>query len=111
MSELRQRRPADHVPSQSHPSDGPSNIRPAVATPIIAKLLLCTLLLVTVPLGTFFLSLRTIFRGNNTYAGALAAIMANVVLVGYLLVAVWDDQKDQNEVKRQGEKEKDKKFE
>lgn len=35
--------------------------------------------------------------GNSTYAGALAAIMANVVLVGYIFVAMAEDQSDQLE--------------
>lgn len=40
------------------------------------------------------------FVGSSTTAGALAAIMANIVLVGYLIVAVWDDQGDQADQKK-----------
>jgi hypothetical protein len=37
------------------------------------------------------------FQGNNTVAGALAAVMANVVLIGYIVVAYNEDQADQAE--------------
>jgi vacuolar ATPase assembly integral membrane protein VMA21 len=44
--------------------------------------------------------------GNSTFAGATAAIMANVVLVAYVVVAMREDQSEAIEA---AEKEKEKK--
>jgi hypothetical protein len=97
-STLRQRQAAAATAPESHPvPDGPSDIRPAVPGSVIAKLLLFTFLLVTVPITTYFISIDALFKGNSTYAGASAAIMANVVLIGYIIVAIQEDQSDQKE--------------
>jgi vacuolar ATPase assembly integral membrane protein VMA21 len=101
---VRQRAPRSEKPASSISSStssfdasGPSDIRPAVASSVIYKLLIFTLAMVTVPLGAYFLSVRTVFEGNPTFAGGLAALMANVVLIGYIVVAVRDDQAEQEE--------------
>lgn len=47
--------------------------------------------------------------GNATYAGATAAISANVVLVAYIVVAYREDQADR--VAGEGEGERSKKTE
>jgi vacuolar ATPase assembly integral membrane protein VMA21 len=98
-SSVRQRAPRSDKPSPSSSTASlePSDIRPAVPNSIIAKLLVFTLAMVTVPLGTYFLSVRTVFQGNPTFAGGLAALMANVVLMAYIFVAVRDDQAEQEE--------------
>ncbi|QIW95883.1 hypothetical protein AMS68_001401 [Peltaster fructicola] len=69
-----------------------SNISPAVPGHVIAKLLGFTFAMVTVPIGSYFLTVNNVFGGNATYAGGLAAVMANVVLLGYVVVAFNEDQ-------------------
>ncbi|KAF7878874.1 hypothetical protein EAF04_000077 [Stromatinia cepivora] len=71
-----------------------SNIAPAVPAHVIIKLLGFTLAMIIIPISSYFLTLNTIFRGNSTFAGATAAIMANVVLVGYVIVAMKEDQSE-----------------
>ncbi|KAK4185980.1 VMA21-like domain-containing protein [Podospora australis] len=74
-----------------------SNIAPAVPASVIFKLLAFTLAMIVVPIGSYFATVDTLFKGNSTYAGALAAIMANAVLIGYIVVAMAEDQSDQLE--------------
>jgi len=71
-----------------------SIIAPAVPAHVIYKLLGFTFAMVVGPIGSYFLTVDMVFRGNSTYAGALAAIMANVVLIGYILVAFNEDQSE-----------------
>ncbi|KAB8302042.1 hypothetical protein EYC80_005494 [Monilinia laxa] len=73
---------------------GKSNIAPAVPAHVIFKLLGFTLAMIVIPIGSYFLTLNSIFQGNSTFAGATAAIMANVVLVGYVIVAMKEDQSE-----------------
>ncbi|KAI1846851.1 hypothetical protein JX265_004821 [Neoarthrinium moseri] len=77
-----------------------SSIAPAVPTDVIMKLLAFTLAMIVVPIGSYFATVHTLFKGNSTYAGALAAIMANVVLIGYVIVAYTEDQSEQLDEKK-----------
>ncbi|KAF2234526.1 VMA21-like domain-containing protein [Viridothelium virens] len=72
-----------------------SNISPAVPTSVIVKLLGFTFAMISLPIGTYFLSVNTIFGGNSTFAGASAAVIANVVLIAYVVVAMREDQSEQ----------------
>lgn len=53
--------------------------------------------MIVFPIGSYFVTVNTIFRGNATFAGGFAALIANVVLVGYVIVAWKDDQEDLKE--------------
>ncbi|KAI3323369.1 hypothetical protein HD806DRAFT_535198 [Xylariaceae sp. AK1471] len=94
----------DDFQSSPGASSQRSNTAPAVPMDVIMKLLAFTFAMVVIPIGSYFLTVNTIFRGNSTYAGALAAILANVVLVGYVIVAMNEDQSDQLEAERKKQK-------
>ena len=74
-------------------------------SPVIVKLLTFTFLMIAAPISIYFLTARTIFAGNATWAGATAAVTANVVLIGYIIVAVREDQSEQDEKKAAGKAE------
>lgn len=101
MAELRQRNvPSASAASPSRP-EGPSDISPAVPTSVIFKLLFFVVSLVTVPLGTYFITLNTVFKGNSSWAGGLAAFVANAILIGYLIVTIWDDYSEGEQEKKE----------
>lgn len=75
------------------------------------------------PVGTYFLTLNSVFRGwsypstlwgqilcssgtpgNSTWAGATAAIMANVVLIAYVVVAMKEDNSEKLAAEEKGRK-------
>ncbi|KAK8181151.1 vacuolar ATPase assembly integral membrane protein VMA21, partial [Phyllosticta citribraziliensis] len=64
---------------------------------VIIKLLGFTLAMIALPIGSYFLTVNTIFGGNSTLAGGLAAVMANVVLIAYVVVAFKEDQSERLE--------------
>ncbi|TKA83870.1 hypothetical protein B0A55_00141 [Friedmanniomyces simplex] len=77
---------------QDETKETKSDVSPAVAPATIAKLLFFTFAMITCPIGSYFVTVNTLFRGNTTYAGALAALVANIVLLGYVIVAFQDDK-------------------
>ncbi|KAK3182273.1 vacuolar ATPase assembly integral membrane protein vma21 [Lecanicillium sp. MT-2017a] len=72
-----------------------SDISPAVPKDVIVKLLGFTFAMIVIPIGSYFLTVNTIFQGNSTWAGGVAALLANVVLLGYVIVAMNEDNGEQ----------------
>ncbi|EXU96671.1 VMA21-like domain protein [Metarhizium robertsii] len=69
-----------------------SNISPAVPKDVIFKLLGFTFAMIVVPISSYFLTVHTVFKvGNSSLAGGLAALLANVVLISYVIVAMKED--------------------
>ncbi|EPS26991.1 Vacuolar ATPase assembly integral membrane protein vma21 [Penicillium oxalicum] len=83
---------ADAAAQPAQGSD--SDTTPAVPADVIYKLLAFTAAMAVGPIGIYFLTVNTIFRGNSTFAGIAAAVAANVVLFAYIYVAWLEDQGD-----------------
>ncbi|KAK5987616.1 Vacuolar ATPase assembly integral membrane protein vma-21 [Cladobotryum mycophilum] len=73
-----------------------SNISPAVPRDVIAKLLGFSLAMIVIPISSYFLTVHRVFNGNASLAGGMAALLANVILVSYVIVAMNEDQSEQN---------------
>ncbi|KAI5463047.1 hypothetical protein BGZ63DRAFT_380384 [Mariannaea sp. PMI_226] len=80
---------------QDETVDQKSNISPAVPSDVIFKLIAFTLAMIVIPIGSYFVTVNTVFKGNSSFAGGFAALMANVVLVSYIIVAMREDQSEQ----------------
>jgi hypothetical protein len=87
----------DHSGVDPKPGPGPSNTAPAVPLFVIWRLLSFTFAMITFPIGTYFVTLHNLYGGNATFAGATAAVMANVVLIAYVVMAMKEDQSERLE--------------
>ncbi|THY68815.1 hypothetical protein D6C97_00001 [Aureobasidium pullulans] len=85
----------------------PSVITPAVPKHVIVKLLLFSFAMIVLPISSYFLTVDMLFSGNSTFAGATAAIIANVVLIGYVVVAMREDAGERAEAEEKDKKSRD----
>ncbi|KAI9899385.1 hypothetical protein N3K66_005846 [Trichothecium roseum] len=81
-----------------------SDVSPAVPSDVIYKLLAFTFAMVVIPIGSYFVTVNTVFSGNSSFAGGFAAVLANVVLVAYIIVAMKEDQSESIEKKKEESK-------
>ncbi|OJD24135.1 vacuolar ATPase assembly integral membrane protein VMA21 [Blastomyces percursus] len=88
------------VPAQS----SAANTRSRFPSPVIIKLILVTIATICAPLGTYYGTLNTICEGDSTYAGGLAAISVNLVLIIYLIIAAREDTGETEEERRERER-------
>ncbi|CAO3643053.1 unnamed protein product [Mucor fragilis] len=61
---------------------------------VLVKLMVFTAALFAIPIVTFFTTLHSLFDGNTTYAGGAAALMANVIVGLYIVVAMLEKPRD-----------------
>ncbi|CAO3628379.1 unnamed protein product [Cunninghamella blakesleeana] len=68
--------------------------KPSISTGVIIKLLFFSALLFAAPIATYFYSVDTIFSGNRNYAAGAAALVANLVVILYILAAMVEDMQN-----------------
>ncbi|WVQ76183.1 hypothetical protein IAR50_005843 [Cryptococcus sp. DSM 104548] len=74
--------------SASRPgSKAPETVHPAV----LGKLITFAVLMAVVPIGTYFGSLNYVWDGSTTFSAISAIVAANVILVGYVVLAFRED--------------------
>ncbi|ORX34787.1 hypothetical protein BD324DRAFT_683225 [Kockovaella imperatae] len=61
---------------------------------VLYKLLIFALLMAIAPIATYFASLHYIWKGSTIAAAISAVMVANAVLVGYVVVAFREDPPD-----------------
>ncbi|KAF2674664.1 hypothetical protein BT63DRAFT_449653 [Microthyrium microscopicum] len=91
MTTPRQRHPSaqEQISRDASPSSAPAA---GIPSSIVVTLLGFTVGMIVLPLGTYFVTINSLFNGNATLAGASAAAVANLVLVGYVYLAWREDQ-------------------
>ncbi|KTW26916.1 uncharacterized protein T551_03378 [Pneumocystis jirovecii RU7] len=63
----------------------------------LIKFFLFSTAMVIVPISSYYLSLKYVFDYNKTtYAAIIAVLMANAVLIGYIILALMEDRNDRN---------------
>ncbi|KAL9935040.1 hypothetical protein V8E36_006116 [Tilletia maclaganii] len=78
----------------SVPAVTPSTVAPRGKDPargVYYKLAFFTTAIFAAPLSAFFATKDSIFSGNATHAGGLAALVVNIVLVAYVVTAFLED--------------------
>ncbi|KAG4086542.1 hypothetical protein H8356DRAFT_1734342 [Neocallimastix lanati (nom. inval.)] len=65
---------------------------------VLLKLIIFTALMFSLPFITYFFTLDRFFLGNTTYAALSAALVANVIVVAYVIVAIVEDKDDEDNV-------------
>ncbi|KAJ2979463.1 hypothetical protein NQ176_g3237 [Zarea fungicola] len=99
MATRRINAPEQTVLEKDEIQDEKSNTSPAVPRHVIVKLLGFTFAMIVIPIGSYFLTVHTVFKGNSSWAGGFAALLANVVLLTYVIVAINEDDSDAAQAK------------
>ncbi|KZS97924.1 hypothetical protein SISNIDRAFT_449529 [Sistotremastrum niveocremeum HHB9708] len=75
-----------------------------VSNSVLFSLIFFSGAMALLPISTYFGSLNYIWPGNTTYAALSAVLAANIVLVGYIIIAARDDKSSREESQRAASK-------
>jgi len=60
---------------------------------VLVKLFIFSISLAVVPISSYFLSEKYLWDGNSTFAALTAAFSANLVLAGYILISMQEENR------------------
>ncbi|KAF3938431.1 hypothetical protein ABW19_dt0202012 [Dactylella cylindrospora] len=75
---------------------------------VLYKLFGFTVAMLFGPLGCYYITVNYLFPGSTVLGASIAAVVANIVLVGFVFVAMKEDDEDKDKDKEK-EKEKEEK--
>ncbi|EPS40953.1 hypothetical protein H072_5155 [Dactylellina haptotyla CBS 200.50] len=67
------------------------NPGPAIPSDVLVKLFGFTLAMLVGPIGCYYLATNYVFPGSTVLGAAIAAVVANVVLIAFVIVAMRED--------------------
>ncbi|KAJ3330633.1 vacuolar ATPase assembly integral membrane protein vma21 [Blyttiomyces sp. JEL0837] len=70
----------------------PVSNKTVVPPAVIAKLIFFSVLMFSLPIGMYFYTLNNVFDGNTTYSAISAVVVANMVLIAYVVMAFLEDK-------------------
>ncbi|KAJ3051204.1 hypothetical protein HK097_007821 [Rhizophlyctis rosea] len=110
MTDVRKRAPKtaakDDSPSVDASKDATSPVaraekvtgapagRPVIPRFVVAKLLFFSFLLFALPLVTYYGTLNKVFNGNTNLSAISAVVVANVVVIAFVIVAFMENDDD-----------------
>ncbi|EJD01447.1 uncharacterized protein FOMMEDRAFT_88895 [Fomitiporia mediterranea MF3/22] len=59
---------------------------------VLLRLIVFAISLAVVPLSTYYGTQRFVWKGDSTFAAISAVFVANVVLVAYIAISVYEDK-------------------
>ncbi|KAK6336478.1 vacuolar ATPase assembly integral membrane protein vma21 [Orbilia brochopaga] len=73
-----------------------ANPGPAIPAEVLVKLFGFTAAMLIAPIGCYYLSTNVLFPGSTVTGASIAAVVANVVLIAFVVVAMREDDGEES---------------